>query len=707
MVGNVHSPRGRPLRDHHGRARRGTAGRADPARPVLSRLGRRPGELAARRARSRPRCRTRSTTSTQMLAAANAKRRARGAARADRGGHPRARRRGPAARRRAARGVPRRGRDRADARRSRTSAARARASSRSPPSSTGRSSRRSAAAVRVLMVGGGCRGLALARSLVAEGHAVRAVTRDESKRARARGARAASAGSATPTGSGRCATRWRTRPCCCGCSATVDVPELHGSRLEMMLERTVDTTVRGVLYEGRCRRRRGPGGARPPRHPDRVPRRRIPATSTRGSPTRARGSTRCWLLVADRRRMDDRRVRAVPRRADVRVGAERRQQRDRGGDQPDRDEHGDGDGQRGADALMARDRGVAGAGWRRAAARPRSARRLGADGAADRRWSRARAAAARRRRQRHVRERRGSARGGGTTRAGARAPALAQPASPARRTRRAARSSAVDQLGLVRAAARAARQVRVEEALVHRRQRRRRADRTARARRARSGRPTRARVRVRRSALRAPASAVDSSAPAEPDLAGDPRPRDVGQRRPARAPGAAPRRARAARRRRRARRGRVRLRPWRHPFRPLFPLAWTACSERSPLVVAVVALCGCGSSGDKTTSTPATPPAATLQRRPRDRRHPLPARAPREPLPRAPRAAARRQAGHGPGADRHRRAAPVPLLAAHPRRDGDHAHRVPRHPHLHAGPVLRRLGQAAVGHEGGVAAAAS
>jgi len=33
---------------------------------------------------------------------------------------------------------------------------------------------------------------------------------------------------------------------------TVDVPELHGSRLEMMLERTVDTTVRGVLYEGRA-----------------------------------------------------------------------------------------------------------------------------------------------------------------------------------------------------------------------------------------------------------------------------------------------------------------------------------------------------------------------------------------------------------------------------------------------------------------------
>jgi hypothetical protein len=30
----------------------------------------------------------------------------------------------------------------------------------------------------------------------------------------------------------------------------VDEPELHGSRLTMMLERTIDTTVRGVVYEG-------------------------------------------------------------------------------------------------------------------------------------------------------------------------------------------------------------------------------------------------------------------------------------------------------------------------------------------------------------------------------------------------------------------------------------------------------------------------
>ena len=38
--------------------------------------------------------------------------------------------------------------------------------------------------MRVLLVGGGCRGLGLTENLVADGHAVRAVTRHERKRAR-------------------------------------------------------------------------------------------------------------------------------------------------------------------------------------------------------------------------------------------------------------------------------------------------------------------------------------------------------------------------------------------------------------------------------------------------------------------------------------------------------------------------------------------
>lgn len=103
--------------------------------------------------------------------------------------------------------------------------------------------------MRVLLVGGGCRGLALTRSLVAEGHAVRVVTRTEAGR------------EAIETAGGEC---WIGDPDVIGtlryalanvtvlvwALATVDVPELHGSRLEMMLERTVDTMVRGLIYEG-------------------------------------------------------------------------------------------------------------------------------------------------------------------------------------------------------------------------------------------------------------------------------------------------------------------------------------------------------------------------------------------------------------------------------------------------------------------------
>ncbi len=107
--------------------------------------------------------------------------------------------------------------------------------------------------VRVLMVGGGCRGLALARELVANGHAVRAVTRREE-------------GVAAIEAAG--AEAWRGDPDVVGTlryaldnvtlllwllgtarGTPEEVAALHGPRLRMMLERTVDTTVRGVVYE--------------------------------------------------------------------------------------------------------------------------------------------------------------------------------------------------------------------------------------------------------------------------------------------------------------------------------------------------------------------------------------------------------------------------------------------------------------------------
>jgi hypothetical protein len=103
------------------------------------------------------------------------------------------------------------------------------------------------------MVGGGCRGLELARDLVAEGHAVRAVTRRPEAR---------------PAIEAAGAECWIGDPDVIGTlryaldNVTVllwllgtargpadRVAALHGSRLRMMLDKTTDTTVRGVVYE--------------------------------------------------------------------------------------------------------------------------------------------------------------------------------------------------------------------------------------------------------------------------------------------------------------------------------------------------------------------------------------------------------------------------------------------------------------------------
>jgi uncharacterized protein YbjT (DUF2867 family) len=103
------------------------------------------------------------------------------------------------------------------------------------------------------MVGGGCRGLDLARDLAADGHAVRAVTRRPEARA------------AIEAAGAEC---WIADPDVVGTlryaldNVTVllwllgtargpaeKVAALHGSRLRMMLDKTADTTVRGVVYE--------------------------------------------------------------------------------------------------------------------------------------------------------------------------------------------------------------------------------------------------------------------------------------------------------------------------------------------------------------------------------------------------------------------------------------------------------------------------
>jgi hypothetical protein len=103
------------------------------------------------------------------------------------------------------------------------------------------------------MVGGGCRGLDLARGLVAEGHAVRAVTRSERRRAEIEAAGCECwIGDPDRIGTLRYALENVTDLLWLLGTADGDpekVAALHGSRLKMMLEKTTDTTVRGVVYE--------------------------------------------------------------------------------------------------------------------------------------------------------------------------------------------------------------------------------------------------------------------------------------------------------------------------------------------------------------------------------------------------------------------------------------------------------------------------
>ncbi len=107
--------------------------------------------------------------------------------------------------------------------------------------------------MRVLLIGGGCRGLALTERLVADGHAVRAVTRTEQHRARIEAAGAECwIGDPDVVGTLRYALEnvtilvWALGTA----SGTQDaVAALHGSRLEMMLSKSIDTTVRGIVYE--------------------------------------------------------------------------------------------------------------------------------------------------------------------------------------------------------------------------------------------------------------------------------------------------------------------------------------------------------------------------------------------------------------------------------------------------------------------------
>jgi uncharacterized protein YbjT (DUF2867 family) len=106
---------------------------------------------------------------------------------------------------------------------------------------------------RVLIVGCGCRGQALARELVAAGHAVRGTTRDP---ARVEAIRAAGAepyvGDPDRIGTLMEALVGVTVVCWLMGTATGEPEQvfaLHDGRLRMLWEKVVDTPVRGVVYE--------------------------------------------------------------------------------------------------------------------------------------------------------------------------------------------------------------------------------------------------------------------------------------------------------------------------------------------------------------------------------------------------------------------------------------------------------------------------
>lgn len=110
--------------------------------------------------------------------------------------------------------------------------------------------------MRALIVGGGERGLALAARLRERGDAARVVTRSPERRAEIESVGAEYLlGDPDRIGTLRYACENVTILVWALATATGDDAErvhaLHGSRLQMMMERTIDTTVRGFIYEAR------------------------------------------------------------------------------------------------------------------------------------------------------------------------------------------------------------------------------------------------------------------------------------------------------------------------------------------------------------------------------------------------------------------------------------------------------------------------
>jgi hypothetical protein len=106
---------------------------------------------------------------------------------------------------------------------------------------------------RLLIVGGGCRGRLLAAELVTDGHAVRIVSRSESRREPIESV-GAQCVIADPDRLGTLRPALEAVTVACWLLATARGPReqvdaLHGSRLERFVHQLIDTTVRGFVYE--------------------------------------------------------------------------------------------------------------------------------------------------------------------------------------------------------------------------------------------------------------------------------------------------------------------------------------------------------------------------------------------------------------------------------------------------------------------------
>ncbi len=106
---------------------------------------------------------------------------------------------------------------------------------------------------RCLIIGCGCRGRSLARELVAAGHAVRGTTRDPARAPEIEAAGAEALIGDPDVVATLARSLEHVSVACVLLGSAVGSSEqlaaLHGTRLEMLLTRMLDTTVRGIVYE--------------------------------------------------------------------------------------------------------------------------------------------------------------------------------------------------------------------------------------------------------------------------------------------------------------------------------------------------------------------------------------------------------------------------------------------------------------------------